>query len=87
MAVMSLSCPCDHLVRDHAFVAAVARAARLAQNGSLVTPASLCAPETGFGYIECGAPLRAKTARGHGRPICREAAARKARTPCRGNYL
>ncbi len=51
--------PADHLIRDHeAFVAAVARAAQLALSGSLVTfgiaPAH---PETGFGYIECGAPL------------------------------
>ena len=57
--VVLLVLPADHLIRDHAaFVAAVARAARLAQTGSLVTfgiaPAH---PETGFGYIECGAPI------------------------------
>lgn len=48
--------PADHLVRDQrAFAAAVARGARLARAGKLVTfgirPAH---PETGFGYIECG---------------------------------
>ena len=46
--------PADHLVLDQAaFAAAVAQAARLAQQGRLVTfgirPA---APETGYGYIE-----------------------------------
>ena len=57
--VVLLVLPADHLIRDHAaFVSAVARASGLAQRGSLVTfgiaPAH---PETGFGYIECGAPL------------------------------
>ena len=52
-AVM-LVLPADHLVLDQAaFAAAVAQAARLAQQGRLVTfgvrPA---APETGYGYIE-----------------------------------
>ncbi len=49
--------PADHLVRDHAaFAAAVARAARLAQDGALVTfGVGPTHPETGFGYIECGA--------------------------------
>ena len=51
--------PADHLIRDQAaFAAAVARGARLASEGSLVTfgiaPAQ---PETGFGYIECGRDL------------------------------
>jgi len=51
--------PADHLIRDQAaFAAAVARGARLASAGSLVTfgiaPAH---PETGFGYIECGQAL------------------------------
>jgi mannose-1-phosphate guanylyltransferase/mannose-6-phosphate isomerase len=51
--------PADHLVRDHAaFAAAVARAARLARNGALVTfGISPTHPETGFGYIECGAAV------------------------------
>ncbi len=51
--------PADHLIRDHAaFVAAVERAAGLAQGGSLVTfGISPTHPETGFGYIECGAPI------------------------------
>ena len=62
-ATATMSCcwclPADHLIRDHAaFAAAVARPRRLAQGGSLVTfgiaPAH---PETGFGYIECGAPI------------------------------
>jgi mannose-1-phosphate guanylyltransferase len=57
--VVLLVLPADHLIRDHAaFVAAVERAAALAQAGSLVTfgiaPAH---PETGYGYIECGAPI------------------------------
>ena len=51
--------PADHLVRDHAaFAAAVARAARLAQGGALVTfGIGPTHPETGFGYIECGAAV------------------------------
>jgi mannose-1-phosphate guanylyltransferase len=52
--------PADHLIRDsRAFAAAVARAAALAQKGMLVTFG--IAPthaETGFGYIECGEPIR-----------------------------
>ncbi len=49
----------DHLIRDEvAFAAAVARAAELARDGSLVTfGITPTLPETGFGYIECGAPL------------------------------
>jgi len=51
--------PADHLVRDHAaFAAAVGRAARLAQDGALVTfGIGPTHPETGFGYIECGAAI------------------------------
>jgi len=57
--VVLLVLPADHLIRDHAaFVSAVARASSLAQSGALVTfgiaPAH---PETGFGYIEGGAPI------------------------------
>jgi len=49
----------DHLIRDQdAFGLAVRRAAALAMDGALVTfgipPAH---PETGYGYIECGAAL------------------------------
>ena len=48
--------PADHLIRDqHAFSAAVTRAAEIAQDGSLVTfGITPTHPETGFGYIECG---------------------------------
>ena len=51
--------PADHLIRDHAgFASAVARASTLAQAGSLVTfGIAPTHPETGFGYIECGATL------------------------------
>jgi len=51
--------PADHLIRDHeAFAAAVARAARLARDGLLVTfGIGPTQPETGFGYIECGEAL------------------------------
>jgi mannose-1-phosphate guanylyltransferase len=50
--------PADHLIRDQAaFARNVQQAVPLAASGKLVTfgikPA---APETGFGYIECGAP-------------------------------
>jgi len=49
----------DHLIRDEAaFVAAVTRGAELAREGKLVTfGITPTLPETGFGYIECGAPL------------------------------
>jgi mannose-1-phosphate guanylyltransferase len=51
--------PADHLIRDqHAFAAAVARAAELAAAGALVTfGIAPTHPETGFGYIECGETL------------------------------
>ena len=51
--------PADHLIRDqHAFAAAVARAAELAAAGALVTfGITPTHPETGFGYIECGETL------------------------------
>jgi len=51
--------PSDHAIRDMpAFVDAVARAVRLADQGYLVTFGILpTRPETGFGYIERGAPL------------------------------
>ena len=51
--------PADHLVRDQtAFAAAVARAARLAKTGSLVTfGIAPTRAETGFGYIECGGEI------------------------------
>ena len=51
--------PADHLIRDQAaFGTAVARAARLASTGSLVTfGIGPTRAETGFGYIECGDEL------------------------------
>jgi mannose-1-phosphate guanylyltransferase/mannose-6-phosphate isomerase len=49
----------DHLIRDEAaFAWAVTRAAELAGTGKLVTfGITPTLPETGFGYIECGAAL------------------------------
>jgi mannose-1-phosphate guanylyltransferase / mannose-6-phosphate isomerase len=49
--------PADHLIRDEqAFAQAVERAAQLARNAMLVTfGIAPTHPETGFGYIECGA--------------------------------
>jgi len=49
----------DHLIRDQqAFERAVAAALPLARSGLLVTfGIAPTHPETGFGYIECGAPL------------------------------
>ena len=46
----------DHLIRDQAaFTQAVAAAVKLAKNDALVTfGIKPTAPETGFGYIECG---------------------------------
>jgi mannose-1-phosphate guanylyltransferase len=57
-AVM-LVLPADHLIRDQpAFALAVDAALPLARDGMLVTfGISPTHPETGFGYIECGAPL------------------------------
>jgi mannose-1-phosphate guanylyltransferase / mannose-6-phosphate isomerase len=54
-----LAMPADHLIRDEAaFGSAVERAAALARSGMLATfgirPTH---PETGFGYLECGAAL------------------------------
>ena len=53
----------DHLIRDQqGFAAGVERAAALARSGQLVTfGINPTLPETGFGYIECGAPLDAGT--------------------------
>ena len=49
----------DHLIRDEAaFGAAVTRAADMARAGKLVTfGITPTLPETGYGYIECGAQL------------------------------
>ncbi|MFN6962022.1 MAG: mannose-1-phosphate guanylyltransferase/mannose-6-phosphate isomerase, partial [Rhodocyclaceae bacterium] len=57
--VCLLVLPADHLIRDRAaFAAAVDEARRLAAEGWLVTfGIRPTAPETGFGYIEAGAPL------------------------------
>jgi len=51
--------PSDHLIPDHeGFAKAVGKAARVAAGGSIVTIGlTPSAPETGFGYIETGAPL------------------------------
>ncbi len=51
--------PADHLIRDQAaFAKAVAAALPLAKSGRLVTfGISPTQPETGFGYIECGATI------------------------------
>ena len=49
--------PADHLIDDHdAFAAAVQIAQQIARNGTLVTFGIVpTRPETGYGYIECGA--------------------------------
>ena len=51
--------PADHLIRDQrAFAVAVERARSLAATGALVTfGIAPTHPETGFGYIECGATI------------------------------
>src|SRR5689334_17235436 len=51
--------PADHLIRDQqAFAAAVAQAVNTARTGALVTfGIAPTHPETGYGYIECGAAL------------------------------
>src|SRR5665213_3144848 len=51
--------PADHLIRRHGdFARAALRAADVARMGRLVTfGVRPTHPETGFGYIECGAPL------------------------------
>jgi len=56
--------PADHLIREQkTFAAAVARASALAREGLLVTfGITPTHPETGFGYIECGAALPAPDA-------------------------
>jgi mannose-1-phosphate guanylyltransferase len=58
-AAVMLVLPADHLIRDHeAFSAAVLCAANRARGGSLVTfGINPTHPETGFGYIECGAAM------------------------------
>jgi mannose-1-phosphate guanylyltransferase len=54
---LMLALPADHLIEDPAaFAAAVRHACALAQQDKLVTFGIVpSAPETGFGYIECGA--------------------------------
>jgi mannose-1-phosphate guanylyltransferase/mannose-6-phosphate isomerase len=56
--------PADHLIEDEAaFVAAVDAARGLARGGSLVTfGIAPTGPETGYGYIECGAPADGREA-------------------------
>ncbi|HTC18579.1 MAG TPA: mannose-1-phosphate guanylyltransferase/mannose-6-phosphate isomerase, partial [Stellaceae bacterium] len=51
--------PSDHAITDvQAFLAAIDRAAEAARKGKLVTFGIKAArPETGYGYIKCGAPL------------------------------
>ena len=51
--------PADHLIQDvAAFVAAVGKAVPLAEQGRLMTFGVVpTAPETGYGYIKCGAAL------------------------------
>ncbi len=58
----------DHLIRDQAsFARAVARASALAREGLLVTfGITPTHPETGFGYVECGAPLGERAFRAMG---------------------
>jgi mannose-1-phosphate guanylyltransferase/mannose-6-phosphate isomerase len=57
--------PADHLIRDEArFREAVAEAARLAQEGWLVTfGIAPTRPETGFGYVEAGEALSASASK------------------------
>jgi mannose-1-phosphate guanylyltransferase/mannose-6-phosphate isomerase len=57
--VIMVVMPADHLIQDEeAFKAAVKHAVALAECGHLVTFGVIpTAPETGFGYIERGAPL------------------------------
>jgi len=52
--------PADHLILDEAaFSSALGRAINLAQQGFLVTFGIVpTTPDTGFGYIECGAALK-----------------------------
>lgn len=56
---LMLVMPADHLIQDlPAFNAAVEHAASIARTGKLVTFGIVpTTPETGFGYIECDAPL------------------------------
>jgi len=58
-AALLLVLPSDHAIRDvAAFHAAVAQARRAAESGRLATFGMRpTGPETGFGYIEAGAPL------------------------------
>ena len=62
--------PADHLIRDQqGFAAAVARAGQMARRGYLVTfGIAPTHPETGFGYIECGALV--DDLEGGGPPAC-----------------
>ncbi len=61
--VVLLVLPADHLIRDAAaFATAIARAAELAKSGSLVTfGIAPTHPDTGFGYVECGELIVART--------------------------
>ncbi|MEO9135929.1 MAG: mannose-1-phosphate guanylyltransferase/mannose-6-phosphate isomerase [Casimicrobiaceae bacterium] len=63
--------PADHLIRDQrAFASAVGRARNLAATGTLVTfGIAPTHPDTGFGYIECGALL--EPVEGHAPPAYR----------------
>jgi mannose-1-phosphate guanylyltransferase/mannose-6-phosphate isomerase len=81
--------PADHLIPDEAaFQAAARNAAQIAQDGSLVLfGIQPTGPETGFGYIEAGAPLGAGEARRVVRFVEKPDAARAAMFLQTGNFV
>lgn len=81
--------PADHLIPDEAAFQACARdAAALAQDGSLVLfGIRPTAPETGFGYIETGAPVGQGEAREVSRFVEKPDAARAMQFLAAGNFV
>ena len=79
----------DHLIQDEqGFVEAARTAARLAGEGHIVTfGIRPNAPETGFGYIECGAPVAGSPAARVQRFVEKPDAATAAQYLASGRYL
>ena len=81
--------PADHMVADlRAFGAAVAEAQSLARQNRLVTfGIKPTVPETGYGYIDCGAPINASAGREVSRFVEKPSLEKAQEYLAKGSYL